>query len=277
MQEYIFLFCLAIIWIIFAVVQDLKTREILNWLNFSLIAFVLAYRAFYASFTSNPMFFIYGFFGILFFVVLAYLFYYGRGFAGGDAKLLMGLGGILPYEKASDYLYIGLGFVFLLFLVGAFYSLIYSFFLIRRNKEKFAKEFKRLIVKKQNWTYLAIILAIVLELIVFFNGFELYLSLYGLFILLFPFLYYYVKAIEKSCMIVLKTYRELQEGDWLLNDVKIGRKIIRKSVHGLSGEDIKLLRKSKKKVLIKDGIPFTPSFLVALLIGIWIWLRYFSL
>ena len=276
-EEYIFLFGLAFVWTIFAVAQDLKTREILNWLNFSLIAFALAYRAFYAYFAKDMGFFIYGFFGVLFFVVLAYVFYYGRVFAGGDAKLLMGFGAILPYEEISDYFYIGLGFIFLLFLIGALYSLTYSIFLIRRNKSKFSREFKKEIVKKQGWMYFAIISAAVLELIVFFNDLGLQFSLYGLVIVLLPFLYYYVRTVEKSCMIVLKWPKELQEGDWLLNDVRIGRKTIKKSVHGLSEEEIKLLRKAKKKVLIKDGIPFTPSFLIALLVGIWIWSRYFPL
>ena len=37
----IFLIILALIWLIFAVISDLKTREVPNWLNFSLIIFAL--------------------------------------------------------------------------------------------------------------------------------------------------------------------------------------------------------------------------------------------
>ena len=108
MEEYYFLFVLALIWIIFAIFQDIKTEEISNWLNFSLIAFVLAYRAFYASFAKDLMFFIYGIFGVMLFLVFGYLFYYGRVFGGGDAKLLIGLGGIWPYNKIGDYFFIGI-------------------------------------------------------------------------------------------------------------------------------------------------------------------------
>ena len=46
LTENLFLIVLAFIWIIVAIVQDFRKREIANWLNFSLIAIVLAYRAF---------------------------------------------------------------------------------------------------------------------------------------------------------------------------------------------------------------------------------------
>jgi len=43
----IFLIVIAIVWMIFAVIQDFRKREVANWWNFSLIAFVLAYRLFF--------------------------------------------------------------------------------------------------------------------------------------------------------------------------------------------------------------------------------------
>lgn len=131
MEEYYFLFILAGAWMLFAAVHDFRTREIPNWGNFSLIAVALAYRAFYSISSGRPEFFFYGAAGTIFFVGLGFALYYGRAFAGGDAKLLMALGAILPFEGLSSYLTVGLGFVFLLFLVGAGYSLIYSLFLLK--------------------------------------------------------------------------------------------------------------------------------------------------
>ena len=93
----IFLVVLALIWLIFAVVSDLKTREIPNWLNFSLILFALGGRFFYSVFSDNWDFLIQGFFGLAVFFLLANLLYFGRFFAGGDAKLMMALGPILPF------------------------------------------------------------------------------------------------------------------------------------------------------------------------------------
>jgi Flp pilus assembly protein protease CpaA len=51
MIEIYVLFFLAFTWITFAVVQDLKTREIANWLNFSLVIFALGIRFFYSFFS----------------------------------------------------------------------------------------------------------------------------------------------------------------------------------------------------------------------------------
>lgn len=268
MEEYYFLFALAFIWIVFAVVQDLRTREVANWLNFSLIAFVLAYRAFYGIFSKDLMFFVYGFIGVLLFVVFGYIFYYSRIFAGGDAKLLMGLGGVLPYQNFSDYFYLGLGFVFVLFIVGSIYSLIYSLFLVEKNKRKFVAEFKREFVKNKKLFYFTLILVIIFEIIILISGQGeyFYFSLFGLLIFLLPVLYIYTKALEQGCMIKLVSPGKLTEGDWLEKDVKVGKKVIKKSVHGLSWQEIKLLRKAKNKVWIKEGIPFTPSFLVAFII-----------
>ena len=66
-------------------------------------------------------------------------------------------------------------------------------------------------------------------------------------------------------MIKLVSPLELTEGDWLERDVVVSGKTIRKSFAGLSFEQILLLRRYGKKVLVKNGIPFAPSFLLALL------------
>lgn len=50
MFETVFLFVLALAWIVFATVQDIRTREIANWLSFSLIIFALGFRFFYSLF-----------------------------------------------------------------------------------------------------------------------------------------------------------------------------------------------------------------------------------
>ena len=79
-------------------------------------------------------------------------------------------------------------------------------------------------------------------------------------------MYIYLKAVEESCLIVLVDSKALCEGDWLERDIKVGGKVIKKSVHGLSAEEIKLLKKYEKKVWIKQGAPFGPAFLITLLI-----------
>ena len=61
---------LAFIWMIFAIVQDFKSREIANWLNFSLLLFALAIRLFYSIFTGNYDYILFGLVGLGVFFVL---------------------------------------------------------------------------------------------------------------------------------------------------------------------------------------------------------------
>lgn len=255
MEEYYFLFAIGALWSIFAVVQDFKTREISNWLNFSLVAIGLAYRAFYSAFSSDWGIFLYGILGFCIFYGMAYLFYYARVFAGGDAKLLMGFGAILPYGNFNELLLVGGIFIFSLLLAGALWSLIYSAWIVRNNYSRFKKEFKKLIFGVR-YLILGIFLGSVgLALI---SGFYLFLVL-----VLMPLVFVYVKALEK-CMINLISYKDLREGDWLENDVRVGKRVIKKSVHGLSLEEIRILQRARKSVLIRDGVPFAIAFLLAL-------------
>ena len=90
----LFLIVIAVIWIVFAVIQDFRKREVANWWNFSLIAFVFAYRAFLSLNSGDYRYFLWGLIGFVAGFILANAFYYARMFAGGDAKLLMALGTI---------------------------------------------------------------------------------------------------------------------------------------------------------------------------------------
>lgn len=63
---------------------------------------------------------------------------------------------------------------------------------------------------------------------------------------------------------------KLTEGDWIPKPIYYKEKIIIKpKAEGLTLKDISLLNKLKiKKVLIREGIPFVPSLLIAFIITI---------
>jgi len=88
--------------------------------------------------------------------------------------------------------------------------------------------------------------------------------IFGILIFLLPVLYVFAKGLESVSMIREISGKELREGDWLVDDVKVKGKVIKADWDGLSLDDIELL-KSKKKVKIKDGLPFVPAFLIAFL------------
>ena len=258
MEEYYFLFGLGLVWIVFATIQDLRKREVANWLNFSLISFGISFKLFYSLWTGNWDIVFFGVLGLVSFILLGYAFYYGRVFAGGDAKLLMGIGAILPYRNYFDLLYLSGGFLVLLFLAGAVYTLIYSGFIAVGNKKRYVKELKKNIFEGK-WLFLISVLLIlfiesITRSIVVLLGFVFLLMLY-----------FHVKAVD-ACMIKLYGSQDLCEGDWLAMDVKLKKGFVRRSVHGLSLKEIDKIRKEGKRVWIKEGIPFVPAFLIAFLV-----------
>jgi len=269
----IFLIALGLIWIVFAVIQDLKKREIANWLNFSLIIFALGFRFFYSLFSRGDFVFLYqGLIGFAIFFILGNMLYYGKVFAGGDAKLMIALGAVLP---VSESLYGNLNYFALFFIVfliaGALYGLIFSLVLGIRNRENFKKEFARQFRKNKKLFYFSVIigglliaLAFMMEAILFYLALLVFIS---------PYIYFFAKAIDEACMIKLVPVKKLTEGDWIYKDIKVGKRIIKAKWEGLSKEEIILLKKRYKKVLIRQGIPFSPVFLSSYLALIYLFLR----
>ncbi len=267
-----FLIILGLLWILFAVIQDFKMREVANWINFSLIVFALVARFFYSLFTNDWSFIVFGFFGFGVFFVLAHGFYYSRLFAGGDAKLMIALGAVIPIA-GTYYENVLIFFVFIiaLFLFGALYSLIYSFILSFVNWKSFAKEFKKKFYLHRFYFYVSLIFALAFLVLSFIQ--DMILMIPALIISVLPYLYVYLKAVEKSALFKRIDVEKLTVGDWVVGKIKVERKTVEPNWEGLSEKDLKLLQKNyKKKVLVKYGIPFTPAFLFAFLTIIVLWI-----
>ena len=265
MFEIIFLFVLGFIWILCATIQDLKEREVNNWISFSLIIFALGFRFFYSLFSNNGFGFFYsGLIGLGIFFILGNIFYYSRLFAGGDAKLMIALGTILPlfnnfYINLKYFLF----FLLIFFFVGAFYGTIWSLILIFKNLKKFTKNFKNIFQKNKNIIFVIMFLGLFFMIL----GFQYtFFFLIGLFVFISPYLFIYAKSIEEASMIVRIKTSALREGDWLYKRIKIGNKYIEPNWDGLSKEEINKIKRKHKFVQIKQGIAFVPVFLVSFII-----------
>lgn len=260
--EEVFLIILTLIWICFAVVQDLRKREIANWLNFSLVIFALAFRFFFSLFNEvNFNFFYQGVIGLVIFFIIGNLLYYGRVFAGGDAKLMIALGTVLPmFNTFPSNLYFFLEFLLFFMISGAIYGVIFGGVLAIKYRKNFVKEFSRQLKKSKNLFYLLIFLSILLLFLTFVNQLFLYLA-----ILFFisPYIYFSAKAIDEACMVKEVETKLLTEGDWLYFNIKIGKKVIEARWGGLNKSEIEFLKKHKKKVKVREGIPFSPVFLIS--------------
>lgn len=268
MEEYYFLFIIGLVWTLFASIQDLRTREVSNWLNFSLIAIGLSYRGFYSLFVHDATFFLHGLAGFAVFFVFAYALYYARAFAGGDAKLLMGYGTLLPYHSFVTIVPHALVFLLLLFSIGSVYSLIYSAGIVSRNNRQFRREFLKRVDTHAFLLRVSLVFLFASLVYAFFEPLAFALA----FAFCLPLLWVYAQSLD-ACMVRRLSASQLTEGDWILADIRVAKgKIVKKTVHGLSQRDIALLRKYRKSILVKEGIPFVPVFLISFVVMVSVFL-----
>tara|TARA_Y100000310_G_scaffold324496_1_gene386406 strand:+ start:541 stop:1380 length:840 start_codon:yes stop_codon:yes gene_type:complete len=275
MLHLIFLIVLAGIWLVFAAIYDLKKRMVPNWLSFSLIIFALGFRLFYSLFNENFLFFYQGLIGLGIFFIIGNALYYGRMFAGGDAKLMMALGPILGFsESFLENIEIFSLFIILFLFVGGFYGLIWSIFLSANNFKIFKKEFSRQFNNGKKIVYFVMAFALFFMVLGFFENLLFYL---GILIFIMPYFYLYAKAVDNSCLIKDTSVLKLEEGDWLYRDLKIGNKILKSTWGGLTKNQIKEIKKRHKKIKIRQGIPFVPTFLISFLVLIYIYFQNVNL
>jgi Flp pilus assembly protein protease CpaA len=279
MYELVFLVVLGLVYLVFASASDLKKREVANWLVFSLAIFAIVYRAFYAFFYSDYSFLFNGLIGLGIFIVLGYSFYYARLFGGGDAKLLMALGAILPFSNSIIInIYLFFSFIFIFFLFGSVWGIVYSFYSASLHYSAFFNEFKKQFVANRKSFIYSIVIAVLSFLVLFaFNyfigGFEI-LQIFPILILVFPLLYVYAKSVEEACFIVSISPNDLTIGDWLYEKVKVGKKFIKPNWEGLDEKELEILRKLGKKIKVKYGIPFVPSFLFAFIAYVFLFIYF---
>lgn len=269
MIEVIFLLALAFIWILFAAISDVKTTEIPNWLVFSLIIFALGFRFFYSIFSAdNFSLFYQGVIGFGIFLILGNILYYSRAFAGGgDAKLMMALGAVLPFStNFFTNLEITVSFLFLLLASGAVYGLLVSTYFALKNFRVFKKEFKISYQTNSKFSIFIWLLGILVMIGgTIWNAILLYL---GITIFVLPLLYIYTKAVDETMKKKIDP-RLLIEGDLLYKDVKVGQKLVKSTWNGLTKEDIRFLQRKNKSVIIRKGIAFGPVFLISFILLIY--------
>ena len=256
---------------------DLKTREVPDWVNYGLIISGVSLNLLFSVIYMDVSFIINSLAGLLIFFGFSYLMFRFGQWGGGDSKMLMGLGAMIGIDVRFRNPQFLSGFFINTLFAGAVYGLLWSIFLAFRNRKKFMKEINKELsrknfvkIKKIMLTCLALLLAALFFIKVFYAKIVI---LSAAFLILTTFyVWVFVKAIEKSAMYRLVEPSKLTEGDWIVNDVHIGRQYIcgPKDL-GIEKRQIRKLvefyKKGKvKKILIKEGIPFVPSFLIAFII-----------
>ncbi|MBI2124642.1 prepilin peptidase [Candidatus Pacearchaeota archaeon] len=268
---------LAFIALLVGSITDLRTREVPDWVNYGMVISGIALNLLFSVIYSTPSFIINSIIGLAIFFGVAYLMFYAGQWGGGDSKMLMGLGAAIGFDasfKSGQFL---LGFFINALFAGAIYGLLWSLALALKNRRKFLKEFRKESSRKSaakakkliiaGLSFMAIILFLIRQQDIKF----LVLSLAFLILATF-YLWIFVRAIEKSAMYKSIEPKKLTEGDWIVNDIYVGKEYIcgPKDL-GIEKKQIRKLivlykRKRVGKILIKEGIPFVPSFFIAFIV-----------
>lgn len=269
----IIFYIILLIVLIIASYTDLKTREVPDWLNYGLIIMGLSLNLIASIVFNNYSFFINSIAGFIAFLLLGYLMFYTGQWGGGDSKAIMGIGALLGLDISLVKFPFLISLLINIFLIGAVYGLLWSGFLALKSFNSFRRPFYKMIqdkkfIKIRNYS-LAIFISLAFILL-FIKDFKLVSTLILLDILIFTMIYLwaFIKSVEKACMMKYVKPEQLTEGDWIVKDISYkGRKIVGPNDLGINMSQIrqliKLYRAKKiKNILIKEGIPFVPSFLL---------------
>ncbi len=273
------LISVALIATIIAGWNDLKTREVPDWISYGLIITAFTIRLMESLLSGVWSYFYYAIFGFLAMYVFGMIMFRTRQWGGGDAKLIMGLGVIFatrPYFVPESHMPFLIILVINILLVGAVYGIIFGIWLAWKNRVKFKKVISKLLRQKAILQLRIITLFVAIPLFIisfFFQTMMLRLSsmIVALLLLIYPYLWTFIKAVENACLLKQLSPSKLTEGDWVEGNVVVKNKVIYKPKNiGIESADIKKLIKAKvKSVLVKDGIPFTPTFLLGILLSLW--------
>lgn len=260
------LFSVAAVLLLIATYTDIRTREVPDWLNFAGIVSGIGIRLLWALGTGEWSMLGWGILGFAFLFVIGCLMYYTGQWGGGDSKLLMALGALLGFGFAWQNVL--LSFLLWALLAGAAYGLVWSMVLALRNKKQFVLRY-HVLSHRYRWAHapawLAFALGIAFAIASDDPLFRILMLVIGLCVPVLLYLALLVKAVEHCCM--LKTYpvSKLTEGDWIAQAVYVkGKYVCGPKDLGATKKHIAQLKKLRvKNVLVKEGIPFVPSFLLA--------------
>ena len=273
---------IVVAFLIAASVSDLKKREVPNWVNYGLVVIGVSFGLLQSVIAADWHFLAFSIAGLFSALALAALMFYTGQWGGGDSKLLIGLGAVLglPFAAASPFADIGsplLSFLVNLVVVSLFYAIIWGAVLAFRSRKRFGIELNRQLKSYSLFRRLLLALsAVSLVMVLAINDIVARVGITSVLTTLFFGLYLSIlaKAVEKSCMLKQLNPLKLTEGDWIAKDVIIsGKRICGPKDLGIEKSQIRQLvslyrRKKVRTVLIKDGIPFAPSFLLAYIVTI---------
>ncbi|HII71891.1 TPA: prepilin peptidase [Candidatus Woesearchaeota archaeon] len=266
------LFTIVLVALVIGTYTDLKTREVPDWLNYGMVFAGFGLRIIFSIVFHDADYMIHGILGFGAFFAIALLMFYTGQWGGGDAKMVMGLGALIGLELSINAFLIG--FIVNIVLFGSLFGLLFSVYLAAIHFRSFSKEFSKRFKEKRKEKWFVWLGTIALLVLSVFTPVYIKVPVVVLagIILVSFYMFIYLKSVESSSMIKWVDPKDLTEGDWVVKDVVVaGKRVCGPKDLGLEMAQIKklmLLKKQNKikRVLIKYGIPFVPSFLIAFVV-----------
>jgi Flp pilus assembly protein protease CpaA len=273
---------ISLIALIIASYTDIKTLEVPDWLSYSLIAIGVGGNLIYSISSSDQTFIIRSLLGLVGAFILGMLMFYTGQWGGGDSKVLFGLGALLGLDYPFQLGFFPKFLVNMLF-AGGIYGIIWVIGMAVKNRRKviknLSKDFKeKKLARLRLYSGIAAIIGLIVIYFLpkfFSSQIKITLMIMVCFLYFMNYLFIFIRTVEKVAMIKMIPPEKLTEGDWIVDEIKIkGKYITGPKDLGIEKEKIKELIALKKqgkikKVKVKYGIPFVPSFLIALLFTVW--------
>jgi hypothetical protein len=176
--------------------------------------------------------------------------------------------GTKPFFARDEGIFF-LNLVLSIFMVGAVYGLSYGIYLALKNRKKFKEEFKNVLNGEKikiikNISFIVGFICIILAFLSNDTATKIILISFAGFLIFYVYFWIFVKAVENVCMFSIITIDKLTDGDWVVDDVYVNKKLIySKDKLAVDKNDIlRFMKEGVKRVKIKSGIPFVPSFLI---------------
>ncbi|MDA1196573.1 MAG: A24 family peptidase [Nanoarchaeota archaeon] len=257
-------------------ITDLRTREVPDWLSYGMMAAGVGLSLLFSVLYLDYSFVAHSLFGLLVMFLFGLLMFYSGQWGGGDSKILMGVGALVGLSWNLVPFPFLLAFFVNMLLMGALYGVGWSIFLVFTHYSAFRKSFRMFMNHQVAQHIKKVVMGAGVMVVISFLFVDrliwyLFLGVYLVFLLI-SFLGVFLKAIEKSCMLRSVKPTQLTEGDWIVKDVSYQGKYIcgpkdlgieKKAINRL----VALYKQGKiNQIVIKEGIPFVPSFLLAFVV-----------
>ncbi len=237
---------------------DLKWRYVPDYASYSFIAIAIIERVLYAIELNSlePIKWVIP--SVIIMAGTGYSLYKSGMWGGGDVKIIISVAILLAWFP-NESIPMFINFFINLMIIGAAYILPVTFFIgLRKVKPS----------RKQSILMIAglIISLTLLNLTLSLTNLLIALSL--IIITSLP----YLKTIESKCFINPANMNTLMDGDWLVEEVRVDRRVIKPRKEGLTRDEAELIKKwwrqgkLKDKPLIKEGVAYLPAFLITFLV-----------